>query len=406
MQALRALADRWDHLFQQRLDADRYRVRVVSVPAMYFDRSRVPFELRFAIDHCDDGIRIAKGFLERGLGIAILRAPRTRKEVLDSAVFISKQVEQGVMEPWLSDLIFQSTIPVFTDDDILDAQEQGASLYTHAQQILDARGEMIKLVLVDLDRKGIADEDLKELEKLNRAIYPLSAAYLHHRILSDRRMIKIRFISVFARMFFVIGPFAHILNLWVNGIGILFASLADDLSRKLSDLILLKQAGYTSRQLWNAARIYLPILIFDIWLAFQVMAYVANEWYALAGFFFGIIAITFPLVQSLVSFIDLRLVFADLLKNGKLSIQALSPSRLAWDELRRDRVWTGLWIGMLIAPFCTAFAFALAPSLIANGWFLSIFAITDVLLALTFSLLMIVFDRLRFIYQIKRRMGR
>ena len=39
----KTLADRWDHIFRQREDADPYRVYVVTTPAMYFDRLRAPF---------------------------------------------------------------------------------------------------------------------------------------------------------------------------------------------------------------------------------------------------------------------------------------------------------------------------------------------------------------------------
>lgn len=399
MLRLELLAHRWDHLFRQRLDADRYRVRVVSTPAEYFDRARAPFELRFVIDALPDGFEIARGLLERGFGIGIRHAPWTPPRTMDAVREIAKGSQRGMLEPWISRLIFHEDIPVITEDELADAHDRGIHLYTEAHRILGERYGLLRFVLVDLDGKGIEERDRKDLDVLNQAIKPLAAAYLHHRISSDYTASKIRFISVALRAVLFVGPVAHLFERWVRGIGMLFSALADNVSREIGIAVSLRQSGYTPRQLWRRVRLYLPVLVIDIWLALQAYPLLKAGHSFFAGLLFAIAAVSFPWVSLIQSFADIRSSFGELERGRKLTNgNHATLTGLTVAEIRRDKIRLGLFVGACLAPPYAGLLFWMNEGLASNGWFLAFVAILDVLIALAFAGLLIAMDRLRFIH--------
>jgi hypothetical protein len=397
----------WFHsvLRGSRSRGDRFDVRVISTPVELFDASKMPFELRFLFDRLPESAEKVRSLLERGYGIGIRTTRRTSPVVLQAVDRIAETTQGEVAEPWLTKLIFEEEIPLFTEDELAEQNERGINLYTEAHLILSERFTMVHVVLADLEAHGIEDADMEAVSQMNRALEPLSAAFLHHRIHADRRVLNVRFIGTLAKALIIIGPLAHLLEIWVRGIGQLFAALADDVSREIGQLVTLKGSGYTARQLWRRTQVFIPILIIDFYLALQVNGLLERGSAFTAGLVFGIVAVSFPLVELLRSFVLTRSAYADLLKNGKLP-KGPRPalSSLAFREIVRNPLRAGIAIGVIAGPLIAGALFAAMTPLAHNGWFLAIVAMLEIIIGLAFAWNVLLLDRVLFIAKIRRRM--
>lgn len=386
--------------------SDAYRVDVVSTPAERFDPDRMPFELQFIFSELPESREKVHALLERGYGIGIRTTPRAPGAVLASVARISEHTQRGVVEPWLSRLIFQEEIPLFTEDELVEHGEQGINLYTEAHIILSERFTMKRIVLVDLHAHGLEDADMEFVSRMNRALEPLSAAYLHHRIHMDRKTVSFRPLAVLAKALLIIGPLAHLLERWVRGIGQLFAALADDVSREIGESFTLKSSGYTPRQLWRRIRIYLPLLVIDIYAALQVFPLANRGALFAAGCLFGFVAVSFPLLQLVQRFVSFRASFGVLERDGKLPTEHRLPlSAMAVREITRSPMHAGLGLGVILSPLGAGLVFLLLPSLIQNGWLLALLASLEIGIAFFYAGNMMALDRVLFIRKIRKRIS-
>jgi hypothetical protein len=364
---------------------DRFEIVVVSPAGEKYDRSLLPFELRFACTQLPGADEKVRSLFERGIGLGIRATPRVRESILRAVDRISGLSQTRTIEPWCSQLIFHEEIPLFSDDDVAEAHVQEVNLYTEAHLILSERFAMIRIVPVDLEAHGIEDEDLAFISELNRVIEPLSAAYLHHRIRLDRRADLPSLIRFLLPTFLVIAPIVHLFELWVQAIGRLFAALSDDVIRKSSELILLHDSGFTPRQLVRHAVVYVPVLILGVVAALAAGPLIAVGSLFSAGLLFGVASVSFPVIRSLQEFADARSAYLALHLAGKTaSVAGISATLMA----SRDLMWRpdalGRVLGILLTPFFCAFGFLLFPSLISNGWFLTLIATFDISFAILF----------------------
>jgi hypothetical protein len=390
---------------QQKRDVNRFSVRVLSPSKEQFELKDVPFELQYVFKALPESVEKVRTLFERGYGIGIRTIRRTPNTVLQAVDRISEGSQMGVVEPWLTQLIYLEEIPLFTEDELFEQNELGINLFTEAHTILGERFQMKRLVLVDLEAHGIDEADREFLSHMNRVLQPLSSAFLHHRIHADRKPLKIRLTRTLLKVLVLIGPIAHVLELWVRGIGQMFAALADDVTRETADLITLKGSGYTGRQLWKQSQVFLPVVIIAIWLALQVEGFIEKESFFIAGFIFGLVAVSFTVVRLLQTYVRYRTAYTDLEKNSKLPSGHLpSLSVFSYKEIRMSSMRFGLLIGALATPILAGTIFALFPSYTHNGWFLAFIASLEIFIAFLYSGNKIAFDRVLFIKKIKRRM--
>jgi hypothetical protein len=385
-------------------DGNRFDVCVISPDAGAFDPKRVPFELQYAFDHLPESEEKVRALFERGYGLGIRTIRRAPERVLEAAERI-RSSQAGVTEPWLSRLIFREEIPVFTEDELYEQNERGVNLFTEAHAVLGERFEMKRFVLVDLESHGIDEADREFLSCLNLALQPLSASYLRHRMLADRKKTaRIRPARSFAAALALIGPVAHVLEGWVRGMGRLFAALADDVTRETADLMALKSSGYTGRQLWRQGRIFLPVFIIAAWLAFSSSSFAARGSFFTAGFLFGLAAVSFPFVEFVRSFAVTHNAYAMLEREGKLPAGPRPPfSILAFREMVRNPMRAGLATGVIASPFIAGLLFAAARPFAHNGWFLALVAMLDIAIALCFVRYISALDRILFIRSMRKR---
>lgn len=391
----KTLADRWDHLFRQREDADPYHVRVVVTPAEYFDRLRAPFELRYAIDHTPNGFEVVRSLLREGKGIAILRAPRTPRDAREAAERLSK-TQSSIVDPWLARLIFHEQIPVIDTASLDEARRTGIDPYADARRILARRKGMIRFALVDLEGKGIVSLDTDRANLLNHAVEPLSASYLYHRLNEDWPKKTIRFISLAIRVM-ILATILRALLPWSLALAFVVAALGDDLARFTGRLLSLRYAGYTRKQVKKEALPYLvPFAVALCWVFVAISMYDREHMLA-SGFFFGLSAVSFPLFESVRVYIKTRGIYRALEREGKLSDESRrSPTEYVLYELRRNQSEWGLMLGAIVAPVFSGVIFALLAGISISIWMLAIASVLDVLFAIAWRYSMILTDRYRF----------
>lgn len=390
----------FDHSFLRRTNLNRYHVYAVTMPAEHFADSQVPYELQFAMNQCEGGVAMVKEFLARGFGIAVLNASRAPEDLLKSVDAISLTQERTIY-PWVSRLIFESEPPVCSDQEILQLQDKGIHLYAESDRILRARGTMMKLALIDHDHQGISELDLEAMNRLNRALFPLSAAYLHDRIFIRTRFSDRRFSWILLRAALIIGPLVHFAFALSAPFAFFLAGNGEQLYARIHEGIRLRQSGYTIKQLWTTYRIYVPLLFINAWIAFSIVHAWKNENVLLAGLLFGFLSMTLPLIQTIGFLAEKREAFARLAKTGKLPLKAVSLLRITIDEMRRDRMWFGLHAGMLFLPLYALCIFAFGVP--ENGWVLSFLAISHVLFAMIYDAVLRLFDRKRFILRVQKQ---
>lgn len=387
-----------------RKSVNRFDVRVLCPPAKRFEPTDMPFELRFVFrqfPECADRVR---ALFERGYGIGIRTVLRTSEDVLDAVARISEGSYHGVLEPWLTHLIFSEEVPVFTEDELYEQNQRGVNLYTEAHVILSERFLMKRLVLIDLESHGIQESDQEFISSMNRVLEPLSAAYLHHRIHADRRTFAFRLSRTLLSALFIIGPITHALEHWVRGIGRMFAALADDVTRESAELVTLKGSGYTGRQIWRRAQVFVPVLVVVIWLVLQVECLVERGSLFLAGLTFGLVAVSFTFVRILQTYARLRTAYVELEQSSKLpSGLRLKLSSFALREIRWSPQRFGLLIGACAAPVLSGVCFAMLSSFLHNGWFLALIASLEVFIASAYVGNVRIFDRALFIRTVRRR---
>lgn len=400
MLALESLAEKWDALFRRRPDADRFCVRVISSSSETFNPAHVPFELRYAMKIVPDGSAIVRGLLEKGFGIAIQRVPCTSQRVVEAVERISSSQRKTIVA-WLERLIFFEEIPIFSQEDI---HSSPSDLFVEVRLLLRERFSMIRFTLVDLEGKGMDVKSLECVSALNRAVSPLSAAYFYHRILSDRTSKSIRGISLFLRTVFFIGPITTFFFSFSSILAFLLAARGDALLRESEDIFSLRRSGYTSRQLFRAYSPHIFFFFLDILFVVLVASFFRHEQYVLAGFLFGIVAISFSVVHFFREFLYARSALFFLAKEGRVfDASKHSLSYLAAREHLSDPFQRGVLVGIIFSPLFCMLMFFLAPFAVQSGWFLACLAILHLAIALVFFGFLKVVDRFRFLYSVRGR---
>lgn len=396
------LGERWDRFFRELRNEDEWKMRIFSTPLSSFRLSRVPFELKYAIDHSTDGLRLVKELLSERKGIVILRTPRIPQTVRDAVVRIAK-TQSNVLDPWLARLIFHETLPVIDSASLDEARRSGIDPYEDARTILACRTGLIRLSAFDCDGRGIMQADVERLERLNRAVDTLSASYLYHRLNECVRGKKIRFVSLLMRSIVLYAVLSITLPVSIF-LSLVIAALADDVARLIGSLMTLHRSGFTRRQLKTEAFPYLVPLTVGVLFAMCSGTLLASGQDVYSGFMFGLAVVLFPLSAVIRRFVMVRSIYRGLEKEGKLfDDMRRSPTAYTLYELEHDRLEWGLLIGSLVAPFFCALVFYLTNPLGSHQVFVLVMcSIVDVLFAILWKYGLRFTDYLRFGTSIRR----
>lgn len=346
----------------------RFDVRIFYPSSSDFSLSHAPFEIAVAFSLNENHLASIRSFIDRGYGVGIRSVARV-PDAVRAAVNRIAATQGGAYEPWLSRLIFENVVPVFTDDELLDAQDAGANLYQDIRAIQEAAPTMIRSMLADIESQGVSDAHLAEVARLNEALAPLSAAYLHHRIHADDANPPSAWKARAVRAALIVGPCAFLMSRWSPGLGMVVAVLGEQAWQGIVRWRTLRRAGHTRRWRIRTLFPYATLILPVCWLAWISANLVASGSLFFAGFIFGCSAIAYPLLRLADEWTDLRARLHALVAMGKFPTDLrASLSGLIMREwlLRPSRLAT--FVALLSFPFSLGFLVWILPPLFSYAW--------------------------------------
>jgi hypothetical protein len=361
---------------------DRYTVTVVTNAAELTQGDLLPVEIRFVLAKHPERFEAFRKLLGEGYGIGVRIVTKTPERVLTAVDRIARLSQANTVIPWLARLLRQEEIPVFTRDELEQAEKGGVNLYQEARIILAERFEFRKIVLVDLKNQCIGPEAQALMRQVNEDLYPLAIDAIVHRVVFDNAHTRTETAQTIIKAMLFVGPIAHTLEHWVSGLGKVFAASADDLLAETAELFALRGSGFTWRQLARRGRILVPVFILATYGAFQVEPLIHAGHIAWAGVVFGLSAVALSLTTALQSIGMYRQAYVRLVQEGKFTLgagQTLWGAALRQDFTNPAR--SGLFIGALSAPLIAAAVFTLVPHLTGNGWLLALIGSVESIIA-------------------------
>jgi hypothetical protein len=313
--------------------------------------------------------------------VDVCTVQETPRAILEAVEHISQLTQENTIIPWLPRLLRQGDMPTFTEADLRLAERQGIALYEEARRIFERRYEFKKIVLIDLRNQGVEDKHRRLMLELNEVLYPYALDYIIHRVLADDAATNTQIAQTITKALLLIGPVSHFLELWVSGIGRIFAASADDFMGETAELFALHGSGFTWRQLLRRSRVLLPVFVLAIYGAFSVEGLVAAGRFGLAGLVFGMSAVALSFTTIIQSTKLYHEAFVALSIGGKLRSQERSLWRLAITQDFSNPARFGLLVGALVAPLVGAVVFMLFPEQTHNGWVLALLASVESLVS-------------------------
>lgn len=365
----------WNNLlpFRRETPIDRFHVRVVTTSAELTIAEELPIEIRYVLAVRPSRFETFRKFLERGYGLGVRTVDKTPEHVLRAVDRISRETQENTIVPWLERLLRTEELPVFSVEELEDAEKKGVNLYEEVRAILAERFEFKKIVLVDLRNRCIGDAEQRLMREVNEDLFPLAIDTIIHRVTFDNAHTRTEVAQSIVKALIVIGPVAHALEHVLSGLGKIFAASADDVLSEAAELFALRGSGFTWRQLFRRSRILIPVFALATYGVFQVEPLIRSGRVAFAGVVFGLSAVALSLTTALQSIGMYRDAFARLASSGKLRLasgQSILGLALRQDFTNPARL--GLFVGALSSPIVAAIVFVRFPQFISNGWVLAL----------------------------------
>jgi hypothetical protein len=361
---------------------DRFEVDVVTSAAELTMDELLPIEIRYVLAVRPSRFETFRLLLEQGYGLGVRIMDKTPERVLSAVDRISRHTQHNTVIPWLEKLLREETMPVFSIDELQNAERNGVNLYEEVNAIMAQRFEFRKIVIVDLKNLGVGEEERRKIDEANKDLFPLSIDAIIHRVTFDNAHTRTEVAQSIIKALIIIGPIAHGLEHVLSGLGKVFAASTDDVLSEVAELFALHGSGFTWRQLAKRSRILIPTFILAVYGAFQVEPLIQDGRSALAGVVFGLSAVALSVVTAVQSIFMYRESYVSLSREGKLKLEAgQSVTRLALRQDFTNPARLGLFAGAIAAPFTAAVVFTLAPELTKNGWILALLGSTEGIVA-------------------------
>jgi len=358
--------------FRRPSPIDRYEIDEVTAPAELTIQEYLPMEIRYVLAVRPSRIEAFRKLLEDGYGIGVRRVAKTPERVLQAVDRVSRLTQHNTIIPWLPDLLRREELPVFTEEELREAEVHGVNLYEEAKVILAQRFEFRKIIAIDLQNRCIGSDIQQLMREVNEDLYPLAIDAIVHRVIYDNAHTRTEIAQSIVKALIFIGPVAHVLEHLMTGLGKVFAASIDDVLAEVAELFALRGSGFTWRQLAKRSRLLVPVFILATFGAFQVEPLIHSGHVVSAGVVFGLSAVALSITTAIQSVFMYRKSYVDLAKENKLRLPAgktLTGMALRQDFYNPARL--GLFIGAFCAPCLAALVFSLAPNLSKNGWILA-----------------------------------
>ncbi|MEK7615075.1 MAG: hypothetical protein AAB431_01670 [Patescibacteria group bacterium] len=358
-----------------------YSVKVVSLAEELDWEEHLPIELRYVFKKLPEAKERLRVLLASGKAIGVRTVERTPERVLEAVKHISLYSQHNCILTWLPELLQDKHLPVFTEADHLRAKGHGADLDADVRDILDARLSFKKLVLIDEENVGIADEDRRLMTELSETIYPLAIDTIVHRAVVDNANERTEIAQNIIKAMLFIGPITHLLEKWIPGVGKVFAATTDDLMAEAAELSALRGSGFSWKDLRKRFVVLVPIFAIATYGAFQVEGLLEQGYVLLAGAVFGLSAVALSLTTAIQSVGMYMGSVRSLRKEGKWHAHTSGTSVL-WAAIVQDftnPARLGLLLGASLAPLMGMLAAILGG--MHNGWILALVGSTESIVA-------------------------
>lgn len=354
-----------------------YSMSAVSLPEELDWEQHLPVELRYVFKRMPEAKERLRVLLASGKAIGVRTVERTPERVLEAVKRISTHSQRNCVLTWLPELLRDKHLPVFNEADYLRAKEHGADLDADVRAILDARLSFKKLVLIDEENAGIADEDRRLMTELSETVYPLAIDAIIHRAVVDNANERTEVAQNILKAMLVIGPIAHVLEKWVSGFGKVFAASTDDLLGETAEIMALRGSGFSWKQLRKRFIVLVPVFALATFGAFQVEPLIEHGKILTAGAVFGLSAVALSLttvIQSVGMYLG---SVRALRKEGKRHAHGdpTSDLRAALIQDFSNPAQLGVLLGATLAPFTGMLA--AVTGLMHNGWILALVGSTE-----------------------------
>lgn len=368
--------------FKRPSPIDRFEVKVVTSPAELAVQEYLPMEVRYVLAVRPSRIEAFRKLLEDGYGIGVRTVEKTPERVLQAVDRLSRLTQHNTIIPWLPDLLRREELPVFTEEELRRAEDQGVNLYEEAKTILAQRYEFRKIIAIDLQNRCVGPEIQQLMREVNKDLYPLAIDAIVHRVIYDNAHTRTEVAQSVIKALLLVGPIAHVLEHFLSGLGKVFAASIDDILSEVAELFALRGSGFTWRQLIRRSRVLVPVFILATFGAFQVEPLIRSGRIALAGVVFGLSAVALSITTAVQSIFMYRKSYVDLVRENKLKLPAgKSVTGLALRQDFYNPARLGLFVGAFCAPLMAALVFSLAPDLSKNGWVLAALGSTESIVA-------------------------
>ena len=358
-----------------------YSVQVVSLPEELDWEEHLPVELRFVFKKMPQAKERLRVLLGSGKAIGVRTIERTPERVLEAVKHISFQSQHNCILTWLPELLREKHLPVFNEADYLRAKEHGADLDADVRAILDARLTFKRLVLIDEENVGIADEDRRFMNELSETVYPLAIDAIVHRAVVDNANERTEIAQSVIKAMLIIGPIAHVLEKYASGFGKIFAASTDDLLGETAEIMALRGSGFSWKTLRKRFIVLVPVFALATYGVFQVEPLIHEGRLLLAGAVFGLSAVALSLTTVIQSIGMYRKAVQSLMAEGKLHAHAgpVSVLKTAMIQDFTNPAQLGILLGAGLAPF--AGMLAAVTGLMHNGWILALVGSTESVVA-------------------------
>ena len=245
-----------------------YRVAVISLPEECDWDAYIPVEIRYIFSQYPEYKDKVRKILAQGKAIGVRTVLRTPENILKAVHTISVHSQHNYILTWLPALLKDKHLPHITPQDRTAALRHGENLDEAVQTILHDHLRFKKLVLIDEENVGIDDTEKRFMTELSELIYPLQVDYAVFRVIADNARERTKIAQAIVKMLLIVGPIAHVLEKFSDGIGKLFAASADDVLGETAEIMALRGSGFSWKELLRRSRILIPGFALATWGAF------------------------------------------------------------------------------------------------------------------------------------------
>ena len=358
-----------------------YRVAVISLPEECDWDAYIPVEIRYIFSQYPEYKDKVRKILAQGKAIGVRTVLRTPENILKAVHTISVHSQHNYILTWLPALLKDKHLPHITPQDRTAALRHGENLDEAVQTILHDHLRFKKLVLIDEENVGIDDTEKRFMTELSELIYPLQVDYAVFRVIADNARERTKIAQAIVKMLLIVGPIAHVLEKFPDGIGKLFAASADDVLGETAEIMALRGSGFSWKELLRRSRILVPVFALATWGAFSVHGLIESGRLVAGGVVFGLSAVALSLTTAIQSVFMYRANLFKLHTEGKVATD-FTGWRATKEALRQDftnPARLGLFIGAACAPIFGIFGALLG--LMGNGWVLAAIGSTESIVA-------------------------